>query len=118
MVLPAWTNDLDEKIFGFLSKLEVKLQPGKYLPCLSGATAQGGKVSLGFSCFALKIYYMLGFWDKLPRTDQEKWVSYIKSFQNEDIINIQDSIKRNAFIDSVLIDYLESCEKRISMRNL
>ena len=118
MVLPSWTNDLDERIFGFLSKLEVEFQPGRYLPCVSGATDHGEKVSLGFSCFALKIYYMLGLWDKLPRTDQEEWVSYIKSFQNEDIINIQDSIKKNAFIDSVLIEYLESCEKRISTRKL
>ena len=96
MVLPTWTNDLNEKILGFLSKLEVQLQPGRYLPCISGVTDQGEKVSLGFSCFALRIYYMLGFWDKLERADQEKWVSHIKSFQNQDTKNVQDSINKKS----------------------
>tara|TARA_B100000029_G_scaffold301281_1_gene294185 strand:- start:42940 stop:44076 length:1137 start_codon:yes stop_codon:yes gene_type:complete len=118
MVLPSWTNDLNEKILGFLSKLEVRLQPGRYLPCVSGVTYQGKNVSLGFSCFALKIYYMLGHWDKLENEEQKKWISYIKSFQNHHVKNNYDPIKKYAFIDTFLIDYLESIRRKISKRKL
>ena len=112
----VWINDIDERILSFLSSLKKNEKPGRYLPCLSGATTEGKKAALGFSCFALKIYYMLGQWEKLEKDEQNEWISYIKSFQNRDSIIQKQLIKKNAFIDPILIKYLESNSQNLSLR--
>lgn len=92
-----WLNQLPERIPAYLSTLQIDNQVGRYLPAKSGLTTVGEKVTLGQSCYALKIYYMLGLWQGLPKQTQTEWVQFIQSFQTG---------KKNAFIDTVVIQYL------------
>jgi len=116
LVFPGWVDGIDEKILNFLSTLEKDDQPGRYLPCQRGVTPEGEKVALGPSCFALKIYHMLGEWMTIDERRRVEWVEFIKSFQNGGESLPLDSIKRNAFIDPVLINNLEAENSRISVR--
>ena len=117
-VLPDWIDFIDEKILSFLSSLQIKSQPGRFLPCLRGVTEEGKKAALGFSCFALKIFFMLGQWNKLEKKEQDSWIFLIKSFQNNDSVVQEDPIKKNAFIDPALITHLESNGQPFFLRSL
>ena len=115
MVPLSWTDGIDERIIHFLSTLEKNGQPGRYFPCLEGSTPEGLKAKLGFSCFALKIYHMLGQWEHLDEEYRKSWILFIKSFQNIRSNSTEFSIKKNAFIDPILIDYLASVEHSFSI---
>jgi hypothetical protein len=82
--LPAtkiWISNLHDGVGQFMEKLQVPGQTGRYLPCLSGSTKTGKNAALGFSCFALKIYYTLGLWEQLPQTEKTAWLDFIRSYQ-------------------------------------
>ena len=117
MKLPSWINGIEERILSFLSSLEIDDQPGRYLPCLKGVTPEGENIAMGLSCFALKTYHMLGQWEKLDHGYQNSWISFIKSFQYIDNDTQNNSFKKNAFIDPVLINYLESNKAPFSVRS-
>lgn len=102
-----WLAKLNDTLPRYLQTLEAPDQPGRFFPCAEGATEPGKQVALGFSCFALKIYYTLGLWDRLHPEEQEAWIAFLKSFQ----INGKsggDWVTRNAFVDPPVARYLAS----------
>jgi hypothetical protein len=101
-----WVHEIEEGLITFLHSLQVPDQPGKFLPCLQGVRKRAKKISLGFSCFALKLYYMLGLWDALDSQTQNTWIAFLKSFQSSGKF-WQNRILRNAFIDPPVIEYLQ-----------
>ena len=65
----------------FLENLRKPNAQFSYFPALSGVTENGKKLNLGFSCYALKIKFMIG---QLNDPDTEyinSWVTFINSFQ-------------------------------------
>ena len=56
-------TDIEEIYNGieyFIENLKKPKKDFSFFPALNGLTKDGQKLSLGFSCYALKIYYMLG----------------------------------------------------------
>lgn len=100
-----WLAKLNDTLPLYLATLQVPNQRGRFLPCAQGATEVGKRVALGFSCFALKIYYTLGLWERLPSDEQEAWIVFLKSFQVDGKWG-SDGITHNAFIDPSAIRYL------------
>jgi hypothetical protein len=80
----SWLSRLEESVPRFLQKLKPTPTPGRYFPCIRGATPAGRKMALGWSCFALKTVHMLNQWDHLLREEREGWIEFIQDFQNED----------------------------------
>lgn len=101
----SWLQTLDEQIASYLNSLQVEGQIGRYRPANQGLTQHGESIALGMSCYAHKIYYMLGLWDNLSVADQQTWNKTICDFQVSGK-PIQTSPSHNAFIDSTVIDYL------------
>ena len=102
-----WVKKLKDSLPKFLNKLKVVPdQPGRFLPCSEGFTGEGKQIALGFSCFALKIYYMLGLWEGIPVQERKDWIDFLKSFQLD---NKPTDVKEiyNAFIDKPVIAYLK-----------
>lgn len=99
-----WLSEVWQSVPEFLKSIEDPIKKGLYLPCKSGSTAVGKKISLGFSCFGLKTCYMLGLWDKLSDTDRRSWGNYIKSFQVKENERWKP-FSRNSFIDRPLIEW-------------
>ena len=114
MTLPSWIEGIEKRILGFLSTIEKDDTPGRFLPCVNGATPKGLKAALGFSCFALKLYHMLGQWEKLHENRRNEWIRFINSFQNTGDNVPENSPLKNAYIDSTIINYLERKNKRLS----
>ncbi len=92
---------LQESSFCFLQKV---ITSDGCLPALRGVTRLGKRLSLGFSCFALRILFMLRLWEELPYNQQERWISLIQSFQ-ADHSDKKASYEENAFIDPALKEY-------------
>jgi hypothetical protein len=87
--------------------LEWPDQPGRFLPCKTGVTEVGRQMALGFSCFALKLYYMLGLWQTLASSQQAAWIALLKSFQKDEY-RLLGRTYQNAFIDPPVVNYLAS----------
>ena len=106
MKLPNWVETIDQTILEYLSTLKKNDSRGRYLPCRTGVTIFGREAELGFSCFALRIFYILNYWNHLSRTTRQAWIDNINSFQFSSNLDSSDDIEANAYIDPVLIDYL------------
>ena len=52
-----WYRELDENIKLFFENISDEKTQYKYLPSTGGVTRNGSKLSLGFSCYALKTFY-------------------------------------------------------------
>ena len=85
-------------VFEFINKLR-KDEIYLYKPSLDGVTEKGDLLSLGFSCYALKIYFMLSEWEKINQEEQNQWLNFINSFQ----VN-KDNFPSNSFIDPKFLD--------------
>lgn len=100
-----WMADLKEGVYKFLQTIKISGQPGRFLPSLDGLTEEGKTAALGFSCFALKIYYTLRLWDELSLRERTAWIGFLKSFQSDNRFSNDKHIK-GAFIDPVIIESL------------
>lgn len=96
---PAWLRERGTKALRFLDSLRSG-GPGRYAPCLQGATDVGREMGLGWSCFALKLHHMLGAWENAPASEREAWLGFIRGFQRTDD-------REGAFIDPPEIAFLE-----------
>lgn len=110
-----WLELLNDEIAGFVYSLRVPDRPGRFLPCLNGATEEGRHVSLGFSCLALRLYYTLRLWEELPAQERQTWIAFLKSFQIKGD-SMGDHVSRNAFVDASMIAYLTANSRRSSRR--
>tara|TARA_B100000700_G_scaffold308698_1_gene386737 strand:+ start:2464 stop:3570 length:1107 start_codon:yes stop_codon:yes gene_type:complete len=90
----------------------------RYFPSKSGLTANGKKLKLGFSCYALKCLFITKSWNDLSQSKKNEWVNFINSYQ-ESIPELPAS----SYIDKVFIDEfnkfnLKSKVKNVAKKNL
>ncbi len=95
-----WLRQLEESVPAYLAALRVSDNVGRYLPCLRGATPVGREMALGWSCFALKLHFMLGAWKSLPALDRSGWIQFLQSFQKND--------GENPFVDPPEVAFLDT----------
>lgn len=94
--------DIPNGVNEYLSSLEKKTD-FQYYPSKEGLTSVGNQLSLGFSCYAIKIFYMTGKWDELPENKQRSWIKYINSFQVK-TSNFPD----NSFVDPIYLNSFQT----------
>ncbi|MBF0146400.1 MAG: hypothetical protein HQL84_09690 [Magnetococcales bacterium] len=99
-----WLSNLRDPLHEFMETLKVPGHPGRFKPCPKGAVGAGTQASLGFSCFAHKIYYSLGLWERLSPREQTDWIEWIRSFQNPD--GSPSNGRSDAFIDPHLLAHV------------
>jgi len=86
--------DLKDGILNFVDSLEGE-QDFKYLPVKSGFTKEGYDISLGYSCFVIKILFILNHWNELSQEKRTGWINFINSYQNHNNSNFPEG----SFID-------------------
>ena len=74
-------QEVDSKTEGFLLELKKQNDTFNFFPALEGLTSAGKNLNLGFSCYALKIFFILGLWEKLDSESKKSWKNYISDFQ-------------------------------------
>ena len=92
-----WLNNIKDPLFEYLNVLRKK-DTFSFFPARKNLTKYGEKIELGFSTYALKIYYMTGEWEKLSVNEQKKWISFINSFQKN-----TSRFPNNSYIDEYLV---------------
>ena len=83
----------------FLENLRKPNAQFSYFPALSGVTENGKKLNLGFSCYALKIKFMIGQLNKPDKDYITSWVTFINSFQKNNSM-----FPDNSYIDPALLE--------------
>lgn len=81
----------------FIKNLQTEDQ-FNFRPANDGLTVYGETLSLGFSCLALKAYFMTSEWDKLSEKQNIEWINFINSFQVE-----KTKFPKNSFVDNEMI---------------
>ena len=99
-MIDRFFKDLPEEIFNFIKSLQ-KDSLVNYLPAKRGVTDIGKSIELGFSCYALKIYYMTSNWDTLATEKKDEWHDFLNSFQS-----VHKNFPNNSYIDEFLISSL------------
>ena len=101
---PEIFDELEENVFDFISELQKPGRVGRYLPCKNGYTKYGESAELGLSCFALKIFHLFRWWDRLPTSNKDEWVSFINSYL---VDSAEPGLEYfHAYLDPVLVNYL------------
>ena len=95
-------QEVDSKTESFILELKKQNDTFNFFPALEGLTSAGKNLNLGFSCYALKIFFILGLWDKLDTDSKNSWKNYISNFQ----INKKNS-SENLFIDTKYLNYYQ-----------
>ena len=97
-----WLENLKENLPNYLHSLN-KVDY-KFLPVRTGLTAKGEALNLGFSCYALKIYYITNQWNNLTEEEKKSWLNFINSFQSK-----SNEFPINSFVDQDYVtSYLET----------
>ena len=87
-------QEFKEGITNYLASLKTG-NDFHFLPTKSGVTETGKTLELGFSCLALKSFFILGEWQNLSNEKKENWANYINSFQNTNDLKFS----KNSYID-------------------
>jgi hypothetical protein len=103
LINDSYFEQIKEEVLLFLRSLETG-ENFKYLPVNEGLLPAGEDLSLGFSCYSLKINYMIGEWEKLDKIKQKDWISYINSFQSN-----FNGFPRNSYVDG---GYIKNINKK------
>ncbi len=85
----------------------------KYFPSNSGLTNFGRNLKLGFSCYALKCFYITKKWDKLNNNKQNDWINFINSFQKN-----STGLPNNSYVDLEFINNYQSFNIKNKTKNL
>ena len=96
-------NYLTDDINNFITTLQKPDNPYHYLPAKTGVTDLGKSLNLGFSNFAIKIYYTTKKWEDFDDTKKYNWVSNINEFQVE-----TNQLPNNSFIDPPLLSFYKN----------
>ena len=104
---------LKSDLIEYIYSLKNEKSQFHFLPAADGLTNWGKKIRLGFSCFAIKCFYMLGEWDSLEDNKKSNWIDYINSFQIKN-----DKYIENSYVDEVFLDYYQSFDLQRDIKNL
>ena len=102
--------DIPDNVFNFLKTLQ-KDSIYRYFPTPEGLTEAGKSIELGFSCYAMKIYYMTSNLEKLTIKDRNDWIEFINSFQATD-----SQFPNYSYIDKNLVDSINTFELSESLK--
>ncbi len=105
-------NEIPLLSISFLEKLR-KNKEFEYRPSTEGVTKNGEYLNLGFSCYALKIYFMTGTWHDLSTEYKEGWIKYIKSYQSS-----SKNYPLNSFIDEALLSGFKNLSPKEELKYL
>ncbi len=94
---------LTDDINNFITTLQKPENPNFYLPAKNGVTKLGESLNLGFSNFAIKIYYTINKWENLDDIKKNNWAFNINEFQVE-----TNDFPNNSFIDPPLLDFYKT----------
>lgn len=108
----SWLNNIDTQLIEYLNSLRKLEKSYEYYPAKKGTTQNGKNLSLGLSCYAIKILFTLNRWDEIEKSKRSGWVDYINSFQK----NIK-SLPSNSYIDNEIYNFYNNPSIKSSFKD-
>ena len=75
-----WLNSIEDQLSSYLYSLQSTEDKYHFLPVKNGLTLAGESLTLGFSCYSLKLHYNLIFFS-ISNLSYDGWSKYINSYQ-------------------------------------
>lgn len=94
-----WVVDIKPGVTNFLETLSKNNVSYEYDFSDKGLTKEGSKLSLGFSCYALKLNYII-YSDRFSENKYERWINYLNSYQTANT-----KFPENSYIDKYYLKY-------------
>jgi hypothetical protein len=109
---------LTDDVNNFVTSLQKQENNNYYLPAKKGVTELGKSLNLGFSNFAVKIFFTTNRWKEIDMDKKINWVNDINEFQ----VRLKQ-FPINSFVDKPLVDFynhpsLSKLLKRYLKKNL
>lgn len=95
-----WISELIPSTKLFLAKIKKNSSGYKFFPTTGQLTNYGEKLNLGFSCYALKINYIIDNIKSLSESEINSWIDYINSFQI-----LESRFPKGSFVDPNYLNY-------------
>ena len=89
-----------DNLHSFIESLQKEDENFLYFPTNIGLTQDGKNLSLGFSTYVLKLFYMTGLWDDLSKPVRDKWIENINSYHKN-----HQNLPINSYIDQTLLNF-------------
>lgn len=108
-----WLNNLDEKVIIFLENLKNNQSLYSFDPIIEKKYLLNSPLQLGFSCYALKIYQLLGKTKDFDKKIFDDWLLYLYTFQSKN-----NTFPTNSFIDPNYISNHKILNKDSSLKKV
>lgn len=105
-----WLNSVEDQLSSYLYSLQSADDKYHFLPVKKGLTLAGESLTLGFSCYSLKLNYILNLFS-IKDLSFEGWSRYINSYQK----NLK-SLPDNSFIDQAYLEHYKKFRLTSSLK--
>ena len=92
-----WLNNIEDQLLNYLYSLQDNENVYHFLPARSSLTEAGKTLTLGFSCYSMKLHYILNLFTKINMNSKE-WTSYINSFQKNSSFSPENSYIDDSYV--------------------
>lgn len=107
-----WLNSIEDQLSSYLYSLQNAGDKYHFLPVKNGLTLAGKSLRLGFSCYSLKLHYILNLFSKSDLS-YDGWSKYINSYQKN-----LNSFPDNSFIDEAYLEHYKKFRLTSSLKNV
>ena len=94
-----WLDNIEDQLLNYLHSLQNTQNTYHFLPARKSLTKAGRSLTLGFSCYSMKLHYILNLFTKLKMSSEE-WSVYINSYQKS-----TPSFPDNSYIDNIYLEH-------------
>jgi len=104
-----WLNVIDDDVLGFLKTLSEGGEKNEVVPCHQGVSSYGRALNLGFICFAIRIQFIFGGWEKISEIKKKCWIESVRGYQTPSDADVaKRTLRATAFLDPALVEYLDN----------
>ena len=105
-----WLNSIEDQLSNYLYSLQSTDDKYHFLPVKNGLTLAGESLTLGFSCYSLKLHYILNLFS-ISNLSYDGWSKYINSYQRN-----LNSFPENSFVDQAYLEHYKKISLTTSLK--
>ncbi|OUW74365.1 MAG: hypothetical protein CBD76_00400 [Pelagibacteraceae bacterium TMED216] len=109
----TWVANINESVIYYLEGLKRDKGLFQFNPVNKSLIEESNHLSLGFSCYALKLNKLFDTVDSYSDKEITNWINYINSYQNT-----SDIFPMNSFVDENYVKILEKNKKMSKISNI